>query len=71
MWGWGKITINTYNTSSKSSWGKEGVIAHEMGHVFGLDENNSNPYTVMCQEGSGRAVNNAQAGDLRGINYLY
>lgn len=28
------------NLSSKSE--RDGVMAHEMGHCFGLDENNSN-----------------------------
>lgn len=70
-WGWGKITLNNYNMSSKSSSQKKGVVAHEMGHVFGLDDNNTNTQTVMCQEIGGPAVTSAQKGDLKGINYLY
>lgn len=70
-WGWNKIYLNSYNMSSYSSTTKKGVVAHEMGHAFGLNENNSNRNSVMCQMGSGRAVTASTADDLNGINYLY
>lgn len=70
-WGWNKIYINIYNTSSYSPDIQKGVAAHEMGHCFGLDENNSNQYSIMCQMGSGRAVTESQYDDANGVNYLY
>ncbi len=42
-----------------------------MGHVFGLDETNSDTTSVMCQLGAGRSVNRASASDLRTINSIY
>jgi len=70
-WGWNKIYLNSYNMNNKTSILKKGVIAHEMGHCFGLNENNTNPFSIMCQSGYGRRVTAAQADDLYGINYLY
>lgn len=70
-WGWGKIVINNTNTLEKSQWAQEGVIAHEMGHVLGLAENNTISNSIMTQEAYGRNVNKAQACDLKGINHLY
>lgn len=47
------------------------VFAHEIGHSFGLDENNSNKNSIMCQAGSGRAVTNVQSCDFTGVFKLY
>ncbi len=47
------------------------TIAHEMGHVFGLDENNDNPYSIMCQYGHGRLTNNVQDCDRNGVKRIY
>lgn len=59
------------------------TICHEMGHVFGLDENvyypdgggpndyESNPQSIMCQERYGRSVYTAQPCDRRGVRALY
>lgn len=54
-----------------SSTVKQGVTAHEMGHAFGLDEYNSNQYSIMCQDGAGRQVQVVQQCDNDTINYLY
>jgi len=70
-WGWGKIKINTPVFNGLSSFNREGSCAHEMGHVMGLDENNTMPQSVMCQLMYGRTVNNARADDCHGINHLY
>lgn len=43
-WGWCQIYYN-YNYT-----GGQPTIAHEIGHTMGHDENNSDPYTIMCQE---------------------
>lgn len=49
-WGWTNIKINNpvygyYLTNFQ----KEGTISHEMGHVMGLDHNNSDQFSIMCQ----------------------
>jgi len=70
-WGWNKIYINIYSASNYALTIRKGIVAHEMGHCFGLNENNANQYSVMCQMGYGRQVTSAQPDDLNGINYLY
>lgn len=73
-WGWNKIIINTayFNNGDLSTSSiKKGTIAHEMGHCFGLAENNGNKNAIMCQFGSGRKVTSAQICDLKGINAIY
>lgn len=47
------------------------VFAHEIGHCFGLDENNTNTKSIMCQAGSGTKVTSVQAGDLKGVYIIY
>ncbi|AGF58214.1 hypothetical protein B0P06_003473 [Clostridium saccharoperbutylacetonicum] len=70
-WQYTEVHLNTYRIQNYSSDLIKGVVAHEMGHTFGLDDNNSNPGTIMCQTGSGRNVTQPQSGDVAGINYLY
>lgn len=84
-WYYARLTLNQLNISKLSSEEVKGVISHEMGHVFGLDENgyfpnNStdenngasyNRYSVMCQERWGRAVYEAQECDRNGVRALY
>ena len=64
-WGWCMIYYNNHYNGGK------GTIAHEIGHTMGLDENNTNPNTVMCQASSGRKVSTPKLGDLKGINAKY
>lgn len=66
----GIIYLNIYNVTANTTR-TVGVIAHEMGHVFGLHENNANQYAVMCQEAYGRLVTRAGEDDNNGVNYLY
>lgn len=61
--------LNTLGTVQGRT--KKSVIAHEIGHAMGLDENNTNPYSIMCQMGSNRKVDRAQYIDLNQINILY
>jgi hypothetical protein len=70
-WTYGKIQLNTPVFSNLGTSDKKGTTAHEMGHVMGLNENNRDPKSVMCQLGSGRVVYNAQADDANGINKIY
>ena len=48
-----------------------GTIAHEIGHALGLDEYNSNPYSIMCQTSFGRAVQTVQQTDNTAVVNLY
>lgn len=64
-WGWCMIYYNKRYDAG------QGTLAHEIGHTMGLNENNTNPDTVMCQAGSGRRVTTPQLGDLQGINAKY
>lgn len=84
-WYYARLTLNQLNISKLNSNEVKAVISHEMGHVFGLDENGYYPdnstdpedgavyngYSVMCQERWGRAVDEAQACDRRGVRALY
>lgn len=54
------------------SWNfKKATAAHELGHVFGLAENNSNPYSIMCQNASGRKVSVPMYVDLIQVRNMY
>ncbi len=64
-WGWCTVYYNNKYSAGKAT------LAHEIGHTMGLDENNSNTRTIMCQEGAGRIVDSPRAGDLQGINAKY
>ena len=39
-----------------------------IGHCFGLDDNNSNTHSIMCQAGARRAVNTVQQCDNDAFN---
>lgn len=49
----------------------QGTIIHEMGHALGLNENNTNPNSIMCQLGSGRTVQRVQQVDNNAVNRKY
>lgn len=61
-WTRNKITLNTTSNSVSNMTGPQirGVFAHEMGHCFGLDENNGNTSSIMCTWANGRNVNKSQ-----------
>lgn len=70
-WTYNTITINTYNTAKKSNSLKKGIIAHELGHCFGLDEHNSMRASIMCQSSHNRSVTTPQECDAMGVADLW
>lgn len=67
-WDWAAIYLNVYSLSGRSQEYIQGVVAHEMGHAFGLAHNNTNPNSIMCQAISGRAVYTVQQFDNDAFN---
>lgn len=64
-WNMCKIKLNlNYNVQSDT-------IVHEFGHVFGLDENNDDPTSIMCQKGSGRTATVPSYSDIEVLNSMY
>lgn len=76
-WYYAKITLNDDVLREDRISNTEAVatMIHEMGHAFGLDDNNSNSnsnrYSIMCQTGSGRAVYTVQKPDHDALNSIY
>jgi len=77
-WNWNRIILNTNSVafSALSDYDKQGTLAHEMGHAFGLGHLTSaqlalGKQVVMLQMLQGRTVNQPVADDLNGINYMY
>lgn len=70
-WLFNEIKLNIGYISNKSSTAQQGVVAHEFGHAFGLDENNANPESIMCQSSSGRSVYTVQQVDNNAFNRKY
>lgn len=66
-----EIRINTDEFPSCTSFEKIGTMAHELGHAMGLDENNSNTSSIMCQLGSGRTVNTVSSEDYATVVDIY
>ena len=67
-WLYNEVYLNYKYLSTQDTSYIQGVVAHEMGHCFGLYENNLNQYSIMCQAGSGRAVTTVQEVDNIAFN---
>lgn len=74
-WKYGQIYYNLDNGLSTSNLKDRkkiiSVFAHEIGHCFGLNENNTNSKSIMCQAGYGRRVTSVQSCDFAGVHRLY
>lgn len=74
-WVWAKIMIATSRLDKMNpaytNAKKIAVIEHEIGHAFGLDENNSKTGSIMCQTSSGRTAVRPSADDCNGVNSIY
>ncbi|MCX8074814.1 MAG: hypothetical protein N2749_04420 [Clostridia bacterium] len=70
-WFYCDVYLNTINLGSLSATNRQGTICHEMGHVMGLNENNGNIYSIMCQTGAGRATQRVGKDDHDAINLKY
>ncbi|WP_077893163.1 matrixin family metalloprotease [Clostridium felsineum] len=70
-WSLNVIDINKRTIGDLNVFNAQGTIAHEIGHTLGLNENNTNPNSIMCQEKYRRNVNVPSSDDIAGIRYLY
>ena len=50
---------------------KSGVIAHEIGHAFGLSHRITNKNSIMCQTQYGRKVQTVQNTDWETFKHIY
>ncbi len=66
-----EITINNDTYVDLTSFQKIGTAAHELGHAFGLSENNNNTNMIMCQLGSGRTVNTVNSAEYAKVVDIY
>lgn len=70
-WFFAKIELATSVINNYGNNDKQGTIAHEMGHGFGLNHQNNNTSSIMCQKGAGRIVYLVDYTSHNCINYLY
>lgn len=71
-WDWAKIELtNVYE--GKDAATKKGLVAHEIGHVLGLNHNDTKPNgrTVMTTNYESYTKNGPTINDFNGINKLY
>ncbi|MFG2407112.1 matrixin family metalloprotease [Streptomyces brevispora] len=72
-WVWGKVTIDPALANAAlcgPDSHRDGIIAHEQGHVMGL-AHNSNSSSLMNSAISSTSVDAPIGDDRNGINYLY
>lgn len=69
-WFYVEIYLNRDSFSELTTNQRQGTIAHEMGHGFGLDDNN-NMASIMCQGAADRKIYLVGLDDHNGINAIY
>lgn len=70
-WLFSEIHINNDTFQDYDFNVRQGTIAHEFGHAWGLGHNNENPNSLMCQTAFGRTVQTVQQVDQDAFNRLY
>lgn len=65
----GKICFNDYHFESMTATQRQKTIMHEIGHALGLDHNNTDSTSIMCQ--GKRSQTTLNADDKAGYDYLY
>jgi hypothetical protein len=65
----GKMCFNDYHFETMSSGQRQKTIMHEIGHALGLDHNNSDITSIMCQ--GKRSQTTLNDDDKAGYDYLY
>ena len=72
-WKYAEIHINhdEFKNPNFSNEQATGIIIHEFGHAFGLDHNNTNVNSIMCQTSYGRVVQKVQKVDNDAILSKY
>ncbi|MED1919809.1 matrixin family metalloprotease, partial [Bacillus thuringiensis] len=64
------MNLNSHYMDDMSASKKEGVFAHELGHVLGLDHV-KDPQQVMSTTKDGRKVKEPGKDDIAGIKSIY
>ena len=70
-WLYSEIKVNLDKIAQINDQQVQGTMAHEIGHAFGLAHRNDNPYSIMCQLGSGRIVYQVQKIDQDTVTAKY
>jgi predicted Zn-dependent protease len=70
-WTWCKINLNSTYNSLRYPTEVQATIAHEMGHVFGLDEDYNNSYSIMYYAADLMNVTTVQKVDNDAFNYKH
>lgn len=66
-----EIHLHEENVEARGDIEWIGTTAHEIGHVFGLAENNDEPDHIMCQTGSGRTTSTVHSEEYAMVISLY
>ncbi len=70
-WFFAKIEINVKVINTLREEVQQGTIAHELGHAFGLEHQNKNINSIMCQFSCGRKMHRVDEISHNAINTLY
>lgn len=73
VWDRARLVYNTTNGNINEYCNHliTGIMCHEIGHAFGLDENNGNTNSIMCQWIAGRAVSVPTSNDIWSAIAIY